>query len=72
MLNSIIRISLQNRSLVIALSLILLGIGGYVATSMPVDDFPDLTAPTITVITEAHGMARSRSRPSSRSRSRRQ
>src|SRR5215208_4399930 len=57
MLNSIIRLSLQNRSLVIALSLLLMGLGGYVATTMPVDVFPDLTAPTVTVITEAYGMA---------------
>src|SRR5215211_411706 len=57
MLNSIIRLSLQNRSLVIALSILLLGLGGYVSTNMPVDVFPDLTAPTVTVITEAHGMA---------------
>lgn len=57
MLNSIIRLSLQNRSLVIALSILLMGFGGYVATNMPVDVFPDLTAPTVTVITEAHGMA---------------
>src|SRR3954454_1235693 len=57
MLNSIIRLSLQNRSLVIALSILLMGLGGYVATNMPVDVFPDLTAPTVTVITEAHGMA---------------
>jgi CzcA family heavy metal efflux pump len=57
MLNSIIRLSLQNRSLVIALSLLLLGLGGYAASNMPVDVFPDLTAPTVTIITEAHGMA---------------
>ena len=57
MLNAIIRFSLLNRSLVIAASLILLVAGGYVATTMPVDVFPDLTAPTVTVITEAHGMA---------------
>lgn len=57
MLNAIIRFSLTNRALVIAASLLLLAAGGYTATRMPVDVFPDLTAPTVTVITEAHGMA---------------
>jgi CzcA family heavy metal efflux pump len=36
---------------------ILLTWGGYEALRMPVDVFPDLTAPTVTVIAEAHGMA---------------
>src|SRR5262245_58114930 len=56
MLNAIIRFSLLNRSLVIAAALIFLVAGGYVASLMPVDVFPDLTAPTVTVITEAQGM----------------
>lgn len=49
--------SLQNRMLVIVAALALLGWGGYRAVTMPVDVFPDLTAPTVTVLTEAHGMA---------------
>ena len=56
MLNAVIRLSLAYRAVVIALAVALLGVGGYVATTMPVDVFPDLTAPTVTVITEAHGM----------------
>ena len=57
MMNSLIRWSLQNRSLVLAAAALLLGFGSYLALRMPVDVFPDLTAPTVTVITEAHGMA---------------
>ena len=52
-----IRWSLRNRAAVIALALVLTAIGVYIARRMPVDVFPDLTAPTVTVITEAHGMA---------------
>src|SRR5215204_6070992 len=57
MLNKIIRFSLNNRILVIAASILLLLTGTYTATKMEVDVFPDLTAPTVVVLTEAHGMA---------------
>ena len=49
--------SLANRVIVLALALAVLFGGIVVAVRMPVDVFPDLTAPTVTVITEAHGMA---------------
>ncbi len=57
MLNKIINFSLQNRLLVVIASSLLLVFGTYVAINMEVDVFPDLTAPTVVVITEAHGMA---------------
>ena len=57
MMNTLIRWSLRNRAPVLAIGLLLLGGGAYLAVKMPVDVFPDLTAPTVTVITEAHGMA---------------
>jgi CzcA family heavy metal efflux pump len=57
MLNRIIRFSLNNRVLIIAASILLLVTGTYTATKMEVDVFPDLTAPTVVVLTEAHGMA---------------
>lgn len=57
MLNGIIDFSLKNRMLVVAATLLLLVFGSYVASQMEVDVFPDLTAPTVVVLTEAHGMA---------------
>src|SRR5687768_10773888 len=57
MIDAIIRWSLRNRGGVLVLAVLLLGAGFWTATRMPVDVFPDLTAPTVTVITEAHGMA---------------
>ncbi len=57
MVDFIIRWSLRNRAAVIALAAILLVWGAWTAVRMPVDVFPDLTAPTVTVITEAQGMA---------------
>jgi len=57
MLNKIIKFSLDNRLLVIFGSVLLLIAGGYMSSRMEVDIFPELTAPTVVVMTEAHGMA---------------
>ena len=57
MLNRIIRFSLQYRTLVLATAGATLLFGSIWIGRMPVDVFPDLTAPTVTVITEAQGMA---------------
>jgi CzcA family heavy metal efflux pump len=57
MIDAVIRWSLRNRLLVLLGAALLLAWGSVVAVRMPVDVFPDLTAPTVTVITEAHGMA---------------
>src|SRR5438128_8291739 len=56
-MKSLIQWSIDHHWMVIALSLLLLASGLWVARDMPVDVFPDLTAPTVTVLTEAHGMA---------------
>lgn len=56
-MNTIIAWSIENRLLVVAGSLLLLLVGSNVARNMPVDVFPDLTAPTVTILTEAHGLA---------------
>src|SRR5215218_2370226 len=57
MLNRIIHFALNNRLLVMAAAILLLIWGSYTASRMEVDVFPDLTAPTVVVLTEAHGMA---------------
>jgi len=56
MIGKIIQWSLGNRLFVVLGALLLLLWGGYATTRTPVDVFPDLTAPTVTVVTEAHGM----------------
>ena len=49
--------SLRNRVLVLALSLVLILFGSYSVTRLPVDVFPDLNRPTVTIMTEAEGFA---------------
>ena len=57
MLNKIIKFSLENK-LFVLVGAILLIIGGYTSMrQMDIDVFPDLTAPTVVVMTDAHRMA---------------
>ncbi len=57
MIDGLIRWSLRNRGLVLAMAAGFLVWGGYVVSTMPVDVLPDLTAPTVTVLVEGRGMA---------------
>lgn len=57
MLDRIIKFSLSNKYLVLLCSLVLVVLGTRTAINMDVDVFPDLTAPTVVVMTDAHGMA---------------
>lgn len=56
MIDRIIRWSLGNRLLVLAAAGLLLAWGTWTALESPVDVFPDLTAPSVTIVAEAHGM----------------
>ena len=56
MLNKILTLSLHNRLVVLLGAALLSAAGIYLARTMNVDVFPDLTAPTVTILTEAHGM----------------
>jgi CzcA family heavy metal efflux pump len=57
MINLLIGWSLRNRLTVLLLSALLALVGAAVALRMPVDVFPDLTAPTVTILVEGPGMA---------------
>ena len=49
--------SLSNRLLVIIASVVLMAYGAFTLSRTPVDVFPDLNKPTVTIMTEAGGMA---------------
>lgn len=56
-MNRLVRWSIDHRLLVVFVAAALVLWGLRVARGMPVDVFPDITAPTVTVLTEAHGLA---------------
>ena len=57
LLDRLIRFSLEHRVLVLASAALLLVLGAFWVFTVPVDIFPDLSAPSVTVVTEAPGMA---------------
>ncbi len=57
MFDKVIAFSLKNRLFVLAVAALLLAYGGWVIVSLPVDVFPDLNRPTVTIMTEAGGLA---------------
>src|SRR5262245_15657925 len=57
MIKRLIHWSIENHWIVIGASVLLAVAGTWTAWRMPIDVFPDLTAPTVTILTEGHGMA---------------
>ena len=57
MFNWLLQNSLRSRLLVVIGSLVLMAYGAFTLSRTPVDVFPDLNRPTVTVMTEAGGMA---------------
>ena len=57
MLNQIIALALKNRLAVLVAAVVLVVYGTYQLAQMPVDVFPDLNRPTVTILTESAGLA---------------
>lgn len=57
MLNAIIRFSLRHRLLILAAAILLTCYGGWQASQLTIDVFPNLDRPRVVVMVEAHGLA---------------
>ena len=57
MLSHLIRLSLRHRPLVVVACIVLLLYGSYLATTLPIDVFPDLDRPRVVLLTECPGLA---------------
>ncbi len=57
MFNLIVTASLRNRVFVLAVSLLLIGLGGWLIPKLNIDVLPDLNRPTVTIQSESHGLA---------------
>src|SRR6187402_889352 len=57
MLNRLIRFSLHHRPIILVAALLLLVFGYQTVINLPVEVLPDLTKPTVTILTECAGLA---------------
>ena len=57
MLNKLIRLALDNRAIVLGVSLLLILAGAQTVQELPVEVLPDLTKPTVIILTESPGLA---------------
>src|SRR4029450_6063986 len=57
MFTFLVSASLRNRLFVLAMAAVLVLLGAYTARQLPVDVFPDLNRPTVTIMTESEGYA---------------
>ena len=57
MFNFLVTQSLKSRLFVLAIAAVLMIYGAFTVTHLPVDVFPDLNRPTVTIMTEAEGLA---------------
>jgi CzcA family heavy metal efflux pump len=60
MLTKIVALALRHRGIVLALALVLLAWGGYVASQVQLDVFPEFVQPQVTIQTEAPGLSAER------------